>query len=110
MHMRTHTYAHTHANMTTGPDQIIHHEEKAGVLRPAYVMIRDEKVRALVLCIRGTQKWQDLLTSLTGETSTAAVRYCRNLSKASIPRIWADAAVPTHVQQGIKNGEHQVYA
>lgn len=53
----------------TGPDQIIRHEEKAGVLRPAYVLIRDEQVGALVLCIRGTQEMKDLFTSLTGAFS-----------------------------------------
>eukprot|EP00983_Pelagomonas_calceolata_P007294 237911-Pelagomonas_calceolata.AAC.6 len=62
----THTYVCARAHTRTRPDQIIRHEERAGVLRPAYVLIRDEQVGALVLCIRGTQEMKDLFTSLTG--------------------------------------------
>ncbi len=74
---RAHTHTHMHKpvhkppaqlparRLCAGPEQIIHHEE-SGWLRPAYVLIRDEEVHALLLCIRGTQDRNDVFTSLTG--------------------------------------------
>ena len=44
-------------------------QSKAGLLRPAYVLIADEQMRCILLCIRGTQSTKDLFTSLAGESS-----------------------------------------
>jgi hypothetical protein len=54
----------------TGPDQILSQQATAGLLRPAYVLIKDEELKMIVLCIRGTQSMKDLFTSLTGECTT----------------------------------------
>lgn len=48
------------------PSQIIMQQATAGLMRPAYVVSRDEDLKAIVLCIRGTQSMKDLFTSLTG--------------------------------------------
>ncbi|GFH14469.1 lipase_3 domain-containing protein [Haematococcus lacustris] len=55
---------------TTGirAEHILVQQSTAGLLRPAYVVIRDESLKAIVLCIRGTQSMKDLFTSLTGAT------------------------------------------
>ena len=38
----------------------------AGLLRPAYVIVNDHRLRCVVLCVRGTHSMKDLFTSLTG--------------------------------------------
>jgi hypothetical protein len=61
-----------------GPDQILSQQATAGLLRPAYVLIKDEELKMVVLCIRGTQSMKDLFTSLTGicSASTTQTRAC----------------------------------
>jgi pimeloyl-ACP methyl ester carboxylesterase len=38
----------------------------AGVLKPSYVLVKDEELKAIVLIIRGTHSVKDAFTSLTG--------------------------------------------
>ncbi|GLC75379.1 hypothetical protein PLESTF_001630500 [Pleodorina starrii] len=45
---------------------IVTQQPTAGVLRPAYVVLCDHCLRAVVLCIRGTHSMKDLFTSLAG--------------------------------------------
>ncbi len=49
--------------------QILFQHATAGLLRPAWVLIRDDELHTVVLCVRGTQSLKDLFTSLTGEHS-----------------------------------------
>ena len=44
-------------------------QSNAGLLRPAYVLIADQQMRSILLCIRGTQSTKDLFTSLAGGSS-----------------------------------------
>jgi hypothetical protein len=45
---------------------IISHSPIAGLLRPAYVILKDPASREVVLCVRGTHSRSDMFTSLTG--------------------------------------------
>ena len=65
--------------MYAGPDQIICQQVKEGLMRPAYVLVRDEELHAVVLCIRGTQSMKDLFTSLTGLLVRACVCVCAGM-------------------------------
>ena len=42
------------------------HEMRAQVLKPSFVLLRDERLRSIVLSIRGTHSFKDMFTSLTG--------------------------------------------
>ena len=53
----------------TDPSWVLSQQSNAGLLRPAYVLIADEQMRCILLCIRGTQSTKDLFTSLAGESS-----------------------------------------
>lgn len=49
------------------PDQdILLQELRAGVLKPSYILTRDESLHAIVLAVRGTHSFKDAFTSLTG--------------------------------------------
>jgi len=49
------------------PDQdILLQELRAGVLKPSYILTRDESLQAIVLAVRGTHSFKDAFTSLTG--------------------------------------------
>eukprot|EP00899_Mesostigma_viride_P017189 jgi/Mesvir1/25471/Mv01735-RA.1 len=45
---------------------VLDHNLKAGVLKPAYILLREESLNAVVLVIRGTQSVKDTLTAITG--------------------------------------------
>lgn len=42
---------------------------RAGVLRPAFVLVVDHVLRSVVLCVRGTREKKDLFTTLAGACS-----------------------------------------
>jgi hypothetical protein len=49
------------------PDKdILLQELRAGVLKPSYILTRDESLNAIVLAVRGTHSFKDAFTSLTG--------------------------------------------
>jgi hypothetical protein len=48
------------------------HSPTAGLLRPAYVIVRDQLSSAIVLVVRGTHSRSDMFTSLTGAAAAAA--------------------------------------
>jgi hypothetical protein len=52
---------------TSDPSRVLAQQAHALLLRPAYVLIADDLMRCVVLCIRGTQSTKDLFTSLAGE-------------------------------------------
>ncbi len=54
------------ASRAADPSQILVQQATAGLLRPAWVLVRDDGLRKVMLCIRGTQSMKDLFTSLTG--------------------------------------------
>jgi len=45
---------------------ILRQEVRAGVLKPSFVLIKDRRLDAIVLAIRGTHSFKDAFTSLTG--------------------------------------------
>ncbi|KAK3260363.1 hypothetical protein CYMTET_30675 [Cymbomonas tetramitiformis] len=45
---------------------ILASQVRAGILRPAYAVLRDEKQKQVVLIVRGTHSMRDTLTCLTG--------------------------------------------
>lgn len=45
---------------------ILAHNPAAGLLRPAYAIVKDTTTRQVILCVRGTHSRQDMFTSLTG--------------------------------------------
>ena len=45
---------------------ILLQELRAGVLKPSYILTRDESLQAVVLAVRGTHSFKDAFTSLTG--------------------------------------------
>lgn len=47
-------------------EDILLQQPRAGLLRPAHIIVRDSQLRAIVLVIRGTQSLKDLFTTLTG--------------------------------------------
>lgn len=49
-----------------GPEAILAQETRAGVLKPSFILARDDHLRAIVLIIRGTHSFKDMFTSLTG--------------------------------------------
>lgn len=49
-----------------GASDILRHSPTAGLLRPAYVIVRDRLTREIILCVRGTHSRPDMFTSLTG--------------------------------------------
>ncbi len=52
--------------MDAGEEDILMHEMRAGVLKPSFVLVRDTRLRCVVLSIRGTHSFKDMFTSLTG--------------------------------------------
>eukprot|EP00882_Tetradesmus_deserticola_P015060 GHRQ01016032.1.p1 GENE.GHRQ01016032.1~~GHRQ01016032.1.p1 ORF type:complete len:240 (+),score=88.82 GHRQ01016032.1:354-1073(+) len=59
---------------------ILAHNPTAGLLRPAFAVVKDTTTRQVILCVRGTHSRQDMFTSLTGEVQQA----CRILAA----RLW----------------------
>ena len=49
-----------------GDGDILRQEVRAGVLKPSFVLVRDEAIGAIVLIVRGTHSFKDMFTSLTG--------------------------------------------
>ncbi|KAK2079874.1 hypothetical protein QBZ16_002269 [Prototheca wickerhamii] len=49
-----------------GDADILRQEVRAGVLKPSFVLVRDEAIGAIVLIVRGTHSFKDMFTSLTG--------------------------------------------
>ncbi|GAB4813184.1 hypothetical protein N2152v2_000230 [Parachlorella kessleri] len=54
------------ASLGIGPVDLLMHEMRAQVLKPSFVLLRDERLRSIVLSIRGTHSFKDMFTSLTG--------------------------------------------
>ncbi|CAN0855640.1 Diacylglycerol lipase-alpha [Linum grandiflorum] len=48
------------------PDHVLLQEPKAGILKPAFTIIRDESTKHFLLLIRGTHSIKDTLTAATG--------------------------------------------
>ncbi|GMH44022.1 hypothetical protein BSKO_11956 [Bryopsis sp. KO-2023] len=48
------------------PEDFLIYQPKAAVLKPAYVLVKDEKLKSVVLAVRGTHSVKDIFTSLTG--------------------------------------------
>jgi hypothetical protein len=57
-----------------GEDDILAHNPTAGLLRPAYAIVKDTTTRQVILCVRGTHSRQDMFTSLTGGLQLAGQR------------------------------------
>jgi hypothetical protein len=49
-----------------GEDDILAHNPTAGLLRPAFAIVKDTTTHQVILCVRGTHSRQDMFTSLTG--------------------------------------------
>eukprot|EP00879_Flechtneria_rotunda_P007784 GHRR01008157.1.p1 GENE.GHRR01008157.1~~GHRR01008157.1.p1 ORF type:complete len:391 (+),score=97.99 GHRR01008157.1:158-1330(+) len=47
-------------------EDILWHNPTAGLLRPAYVIVKDRPTQSIILCVRGTHSRPDMFTSLTG--------------------------------------------
>ena len=57
---------HARLSHSAGPVDLLMHEMRAQVLKPSFVLLRDERLRSIVLSIRGTHSFKDMFTSLTG--------------------------------------------
>lgn len=47
-------------------DDLVAIQQKSGVLRPAYVVVRDEALQSILLVVRGTHGFKDMLTCISG--------------------------------------------
>lgn len=47
-------------------DDLVAIQQKSGVLRPAYVVVRDEALQSIILVVRGTHGFKDMLTCISG--------------------------------------------
>ncbi len=57
---------HLPLNFCADEKDVLLQELRAGVLKPSYVLVRDEQLRSVVLAVRGTHSFKDMFTSLTG--------------------------------------------
>jgi hypothetical protein len=57
-----------------GEDDILAHNPTAGLLRPAFAIVKDTTTRQVILCVRGTHSRQDMFTSLTGALQLCSKR------------------------------------
>lgn len=60
-------YIHPMTAAVVGEHDILAHNPAAGLLRPAFAVVKDTTTRQVILCVRGTHSRQDMFTSLTGE-------------------------------------------
>lgn len=47
-------------------EAVLAQQYRAGVLKPSYILVREDAVRRITLIVRGTHSFRDLFTSLTG--------------------------------------------
>jgi hypothetical protein len=68
-----------------GEHDILAHNPTAGLLRPAFAIVKDTTTRQVILCVRGTHSRQDIFTSLTGELQLAGNVWHLCLQERRVP-------------------------